>query len=162
MEELIKAVGKLKTGKTGGSSGIPPEMVKAACSDSDFLELLLSLAHQAWKERQVPKEWTDVILMPIPKKGDITKCDNWQGIALLDVVGKVVARVVQDRLQDLDEEVLPESQCGFRSGCGCSDMIFTVRQVVKKSWGTRPRLFLSSLISGRHVTLCHGKHCGWL
>ena len=73
MEELIKAVGKLKAGKAGGSSGILPEMVKAACSDSD----------------------------------------NWQGIALLDVVGKLVARVVQGRLQDLAEEVLPESQCGF-------------------------------------------------
>ena len=43
MEELIKAVGRLKTGKAGGSSGILPEMVKAACSDSDFLELLLSM-----------------------------------------------------------------------------------------------------------------------
>ena len=142
MEELIKAVGKLKTGKAGGSSGILPEMVKAACSDSDFLELLLSLVHQAWKERQVPKEWTDAILVPIPKKGDITKCDNWWGIALLDVVGKVVARVVQGRLQDLAEEVLPESQCGFRSGRGCSDMIFTVRQVVEKSWEHKAKAFL--------------------
>ena len=117
-------------------------MVKASCSDSDFLELLHSLVHQAWKERQVPKVWTDVILVPIPKKGDITKCDNWQGIALLDVVGKMVARVVQDRLQDLDEEVLPESQCGFQSGRGCSDMIFPVRQVVEKSWELKAKAFL--------------------
>ncbi len=38
------------------------------------------------------------------------------GISLLDVVGKVVARVLQVRLQKLAEEELPESQCGFRRG----------------------------------------------
>ena len=65
------------------------------------------------KEEKGTKECTDAILIPIPKKGDTTKCDNWQGIALLEVVGKVDARIVQRKLQDLAEVVLPESQCGF-------------------------------------------------
>ena len=34
-------------------------------------------------------------------------------IALLDVVGKLVGRIVQDCLQGLAEVELPESQCGF-------------------------------------------------
>ena len=50
------------------------------------------------------------------------------------MVGKVVARVLQERLQKLAEDQLPESQCGFRKGRGCTDMIFTVRQLVEKSW----------------------------
>ena len=44
----------------------------------------------------------------------------------VEVVVKVVAGVVQESLQGLAEEVLPESQCSFRRGRGCSDMIFTV------------------------------------
>ena len=56
-------------------------------------------------------------------------CDNWRGISLLEVVGKVVARIVQNRLQQLAEQVLPELQCGFRKHRGCNDMIFTVWQV---------------------------------
>ena len=64
----------------------------------------------------MPKDWSDAILVPIPKKGDLSKYDNWRSIALLDVVGKVVARIIQERLQDLAEEELPESQCGFRKG----------------------------------------------
>jgi len=47
------------------------------------------------------------------------------------VVGKMVAGVVCGRPQKLAEEVLPESQCGFREGQGCSDMIYTVRQLMK-------------------------------
>ena len=33
------------------------------------------------------------MLVPVPKKGDLSSCDNWRGIALLDVVGKVVSRI---------------------------------------------------------------------
>ncbi len=49
-------------------------------------------------------------------------------------MGKVVACVIQEHLQKLAEDQLPESQCGFRKGHGCTDMIFTVRQLVEKSW----------------------------
>ncbi len=55
------------------------------------------------------------------------------GIALLNVVGKLVARIVQSRLQVVAEKVLPESQCGFRRGRGCTDMIFVIRQLVEKA-----------------------------
>ena len=127
MDELIEAIGKLKNGKAGGVSGILPEMVKAAWCGSDFLELLLDLVQSTWEKCEVPKDWSDALVVPIPNKGDLSKCDNWRSIALLDVVGKVVARIIQERLQDLAEEELPESQCGFRNGQGCSDMIFAVR-----------------------------------
>ena len=30
------------------------------------------------------------IIILIPKKGNLEACDNWRGIALLDVVGKVL------------------------------------------------------------------------
>ena len=43
--------------------------------------------------------------------------------------GKLVDRVIPSRLQSIADDVLPESQCGFRSGRGCTDMIFSVRQI---------------------------------
>lgn len=113
-EELEETVGKLKNAKAGGTSNILPEMVKAACCEDEFLDLLLDLVHTVWRESAVPKEWTDAVLIPIPKKGDLSKCDNWWGISLLDVVGKVVVRILQERLQQLAEDELPESQCGFK------------------------------------------------
>jgi len=65
--------------------------------------------------------------VPIPKKGSLKVCDNWRGISLLDVVGKVLGRVIQDKLKMIAEDVLPDSQCGFRTGRGCIDMIFVAR-----------------------------------
>ena len=83
-----------------------------------------------WKMRKVVKDWQDEKVLPIPKIGDLTKCDNWRGISMLDVVGKVFARISQDRLQVVVEKVLPESQCGFRKRRGCMDVIIAARQLV--------------------------------
>ena len=54
-------------------------------------------------------------------------------VALLEVVRKVVARVIKGRMQRLADQLLPESQCGFRRGRGCIDMTFSVRQFVEKA-----------------------------
>ena len=93
------------------------------------------------EEGKVPKDWADV--GPHPKKGDFKSCDNWKGIALLDVIEKVVARVLQERLQELAEEELPESQCGFRKARSCTDMIFVVCQLVEKSWEHKIKTFFT-------------------
>lgn len=49
------------------------------------------------------------------------------------MVGKAVARTIQARLQKIADKELPEFQCGFGDGCRCSDMMFTVRQLVRKA-----------------------------
>lgn len=52
---------------------------------------------------------------------------------MLDVIRKVVARILLKRLQKLAEDELPESQCGIRRGRRRADVIFTVHQLVEKS-----------------------------
>ncbi len=56
----------------------------------------------------------------------------------------MVAGIVCGRLQKLMEEVLSESQCGFREGQGCSDMIYTIRQLVENSYEHEARFGLFS------------------
>ena len=73
--------------------------------------------------RSVPQDWKDALLIPVPKKGDLSLFDNWRGISLLEVVGKVFAKIIQRRLQVLVEDVVTDSQCGFRSSRGCADMV---------------------------------------
>jgi len=38
-----------------------------------------------------------------------------------------------NRLNEILDNVLPESQCGFRSGRGTADMIFTARLLQQKA-----------------------------
>ena len=129
--EVTRALEKLKNGKAPGSSNVLPEMLEVAIKNGKFGQMVLDLVKAFLKGKHLPQEWVDAILIPIPKKGNLHCCNNWRGIALLDVMGKVVARVIQGRLQKLAERVLPESQCGFRRGRGCTDMIFTVQQLTE-------------------------------
>ena len=81
---------------------------------------------------RVSREWADATLIPIPKKGNLSLCDNWRGIALF---GKVVARIILARLQRLAEEVLylSSSVDSGRTMDALICMVFTVRQLVEKA-----------------------------
>ena len=45
---------------------------------------------------------------------DLSECDNWRGISLLDIGGKLFTKTIQSRLQDVVEEVLLDSQYGLQ------------------------------------------------
>ena len=128
-EELKTAMQRLKLGKTGGKNGIIPELVAFG---SEELQERLQVISDVWGQ-QVVSHWRDAEVVPMPKKGDLHDCDNWRGISLLDIVGKVFARILQERLQKVVEDTLLDSQCGFRKGRGCVDMIFVARQIVEKT-----------------------------
>ena len=55
-EELLDALMKLRNGKAAGESGILPEMVKAACCDGNFVEMLLELVTEVCTEGGVPAD----------------------------------------------------------------------------------------------------------
>lgn len=140
LTELQLAVKCMRNNKAAGESGILAEMVKYA--GVQVHASLLALVHKVWQTGSVPQAWKDAELVPIPKKGDLSQCDNWRGIALLEVVGKIVGRLIQNRLQEFAEEVLPESQCGFRHGRSCTDQIFSLLQIMEKLHEHRSRTFI--------------------
>ena len=61
----------------GGASGILPEMVKAASCEEAFMSALMDLVSDVWRKCRVPGNWRDAILVPIPKKGDLSSCDYY-------------------------------------------------------------------------------------
>ena len=65
-------------------------------------------------------------------KGERNDCNNYRGISLLGIVGKVFARVILVYLQKLAERVYPELQCGFRAERSTVDMVFSLRQLQEK------------------------------
>ena len=140
VEELGLALDKLKGGKAGGRTGILPEMILAG--GKQLWSRLHQLMLEVWEEHKVVADWQDAQIVLIPKTGDLRSCDNWRGISLLDVVGKVFARIMQERLQTIADKVLPESQCGFRRGRGCTDMIFAARQMIEKAGEHGDTLFI--------------------
>lgn len=131
VDELEKAINSLKSRKAPGNDSIPPEVIKQG--KSVLLGPLHKLLCMCWKEGKVPQDMRDAKIITLYKnKGERSDCNNYRGISLLSIVGKVFARVALNRLQKLAERIYPESQCGFRAERSTIDMIFAVRQIQEK------------------------------
>ena len=131
LAELRKAIDSLACGKAPGTDGIPPDLIK--CCKNTLLQPLHDVLCQCWREGTVPQDMRDAKIVTLYKnKGDRSDCNNYRGISLLSVVGKLYARAVLARLQKLAERVYPESQCGFRAERSTVDMIFSLLQLQEK------------------------------
>ena len=88
---------------------------------------------QCWQEGAVPQDtrYSNIITL-YKNKGEKNDYNNYRGISLLSIVGKVFARVILMRLQKLAERIYPESECGFRAGRSTIDIIFSLRQLHEK------------------------------
>ena len=128
--EVQKAIKALKAGKAPGCDGIPPEVFKYGGNEvASQLQKFFALC---WHEGKIPQDFKNSSIVHLYKhKGDRSLCDNHRGISLLSVAGKIMARVLLQRLSEHVDGIglLPESQCGFRAGRGTADMIFSVRQL---------------------------------
>ncbi len=122
-DEVAAAVRRLKHWKAPGSDGMPAELLRG----KGATVMLQRLIAQSWATGTIPNQWRDGTLVPIPKKGDRHKVQNWRGICLLAVAGKVLAHVLRERLQPLQEAIAAEYQSGFRRERGCIDAIHTWR-----------------------------------
>ncbi|VDL98527.1 unnamed protein product [Schistocephalus solidus] len=74
--------------------------------------------------------------------GNRQLCDNHRGISLLNIAGKIFARILRNRLNGhLEQGLLPESQCGFLRHCGTTNMIFAARQLREKCQEMQTHLY---------------------
>ncbi|BHF83424.1 hypothetical protein SprV_0902656600 [Sparganum proliferum] len=128
-EEIVDAIRKLRNNKAPGEDGIPAEIFKS-CVDT-LAPWLHEVIERAWRDELVPDDWGLGILVPILKKGDKTRCENYRGISLIDVAAKIFAIVLLRRFQAVRDSRTRPNQAGFRAGRGCADQIFTLRRILE-------------------------------
>ena len=132
-DEVRKSIKQMSTGKAPGSDALPAEVYKSG--GPAIVSQLTSLYQSMWSKEQLPQEFRDATIVHIYKrKGNRQSCDNHRGISLLSIAGKILARILLNRLLEHLEmpALLPESQCGFHRGRGTTDMIFAARQLQEK------------------------------
>jgi hypothetical protein len=72
----------------------------------------------------------DVIITVLYKgKGAMDDCDNYGGISLMAHKGKILERLILNRLQPALKSIIPCNQFGFTEGCGTTDAILISRVV---------------------------------
>ena len=112
VDKLSKVIDSLATGKAPGSDSIPPDLIKHC--KTILLHPLHEVLCQCWIEGAVLQDMRDAKIITLYKnKGERSNCNNYRGISLLSIIGKVYAWVLLLFLQKLAEHIYPESQCGF-------------------------------------------------
>ena len=139
--ETQKAICLLSSGKAPGSDSIPAEVYKEG--GSALTEKLHQMFLLMWQQETIPQEFKDASIIHLYKqKGNHQVCDNHRGISLLFIAGKILARILLNRLTThFDQGLLPESQCGFRKERGTTDMVFAARQLQEKCQEQNSDLF---------------------
>nr|VZI19188.1 unnamed protein product [Spirometra erinaceieuropaei] len=141
LQETIRAVQQLSSEKVPGSDAIPAGVYKHG--GPQLMDHLTALFQKMWRQGEVPQYFNDATIVHLYKrKGNRQVCDNHRGIFLLNIAGKIFARILLNRLNNhLEQGLLPESQCGFRRHRGTTDMIFAARQLQEKCQEMRTHLY---------------------
>ena len=96
--------------------------------------MLYSLFEEIWEKEEIPAEWKEGYLIKIPKKGDLSRCDNYRGITFLSVPGKVLDRIILERMKGKVDQTMREEQAGFRqdrsfTDCNTADHSGTIHRM---------------------------------
>jgi hypothetical protein len=128
--ELECAILQLARGKATGSDGIPIELERYCLGDK-LRSVILSAFNGALSSGEVLHDFKDVEISVLFKKGDKTDCNNYRGISIINHEGKLLERMIQNRLLPFvqDTGCIPESQCGFLPGRSTVDAVLVSRLV---------------------------------
>ena len=131
LAEVSHVVKAIKNNKAAGSDGIVGELIKYG--GKPMCEMLLTLFNLVWNNEFVPSYWREGLIVSLFKKGDREDPGNYRGITLLDVIGKLYCRVINNRLLKYLElnGKLHEGQGGFRIGRSCIDNIFSLTELIQ-------------------------------
>jgi len=127
LDELRAAKKKIKEGKACGDDGIPPEVLKRC----DLDEIVLGFCNEALESGLAPDQWRISNIIPVPKKGDLTDPGNYRGISLTSIVAKTLNRMILNRIRAPMEEVLGDTQNGFREGRSTTSHILALRRILE-------------------------------
>lgn len=123
-EEVDDEIDKLKRNKAVGKDEMEGEGIKYG--GEKVRRVVWEVVNEVWKGNGWPEEWKTGLIVPLVKKGEGEKIEEYRGITLMPVSYKVYAEVLRKRLEKEVEEKggIPHNQAGFRKGMGTMDHIY--------------------------------------
>ena len=123
-EEFKAAINKLKANNSPGIDNILKEVIRIR--KEAIKGHLVNLFNRILDTGKYPALWSFGLIVPIHKKVDRSKVENYQGITLLSALGKIFSSILNNRLYDymVQKGILKAEQRGFRKIHGAVDSIF--------------------------------------
>ena len=131
LDEVEKALDRIRKGKASGIDGIPIELYSSDIKY--FTPLLTTLFNTIFDSADYPDDWAQGLIYPVHKKGDKSDPQNYRKVILIPSLAKGVEPVLENRLsfKNLvcrDDDPL---QRGFKKDCRTSDNLFVLYNLVE-------------------------------
>ena len=152
-EEIRDAILSVPNFKASGPDGIPIEFYKAIVSKDipednsnhgyNFLHLLFN---KIW-DGDFPSSWNNASIVSIPKKGDLSDCNNYRGISLINNGIKIISKIAATRISDyaIDKGFIRPEQFGFRNKEECISLFISIREICQRRQFKKQPTYLAFL-----------------
>ena len=128
--EIDKAIKSLNNYKAPGFDyNITAEAIKYG--GDELAERLLKLVNLTKNQQKPPSDWIKNLIVPLPKKGDLTKITNYRGITLMSIAAKLYNKLLLNRMRDKLDAKLRMNQAGYRPGRGCTEHVHVLRRILE-------------------------------
>ena len=129
-EEVLKLCKEIQETKSSAIDSLSSMILKHA-----FLALipkLTFLLNLSLKSGKFPQIWKQAVVIPLAKEGDTSNVGNYRPISLLPLPGKILEKIVHDRLMSYLEanNILDKNQGGFRKNHSTTDTIVKFTQEI--------------------------------
>ena len=122
----------LKSNKTAGTDGMHLELIKY--KGNKILNRIYELVRQVWEDKRIPEEWKETRVVPIHKRGDRDRCENYKGVALGNPDDKILSNTISGKIKPYIEKIMGDSQNGLRVGRSVIGNIFVLKIINEKIW----------------------------
>ena len=112
-QDIKSAIRHLHNGKAADKEGFRAEHLKMLCTSNQAVEAMAHIFTRVLREKRVPQAMKSAYKIPIAKKGkDPLQMDNYRGITITSIFGKVLETICLDR----HEQDLNYGQSGLQYG----------------------------------------------
>jgi len=97
------------------------------------------------------REWEEGVIVPVLKKGEGKKVEEYRGVTLTATLYKVYTGVLADRLRAEVEKksIIPDNQAGFRKGKSTIDNVYVLNYIVNRNLGKKGEKIVAFVIDLR-------------
>ncbi|CAK9811752.1 Retrovirus-related Pol polyprotein from type-1 retrotransposable element R1 (Fragment) [Anthophora quadrimaculata] len=134
-EEIITAISKFKNKKAPGIDNFSIEIIKHLWNCNSTV--VINLLNNCFKKGRFPKAWkvADLRILLKSRDKDTSLLSSYRPISLLPIMGKLLERILINRIQvQYDELKLANSnQFGFKQGKSTEDALLMLKSAIKYS-----------------------------
>uniref|UniRef100_A0A803JSY9 Reverse transcriptase domain-containing protein n=1 Tax=Xenopus tropicalis TaxID=8364 RepID=A0A803JSY9_XENTR len=145
-QEIIDAIQALPSNKTPGPDGLPPEWYRSIIDD--VAPQLLTMYEEAFNTQQLPPSVYSALIILILKSGkNPEQCSSYRPISLMNTDGKILAKILANRLIKIITAIIHPDQSGFmpNKSTTCNlRRLYTNLQIAHENSGSRIIVSLDS------------------